>query len=142
MSAKRYKTIKDYAQHLLLLADFIDCYGRRVGLHYDVILALIRVEFPRSRTTKRALRYILHYQLDRAARLPARHRSRRILSREYARSLLLHCDPKGHGFGYVAIKQKTSRKFPQTPAISTRTLKSWEEALKREGIWLPTERRA
>jgi hypothetical protein len=137
----RYKTIKEYAQHLLLFTDFVDCYGRRVGLHYDVILERIRREFPRSRTTKRALRYILHYQLDRAARLPARHRSRRILSREYARSLLVYCDSQGVGLSLSRISRKKRDKFPFTPSISARTLQSWEDALKRENIAMP-ERRA
>lgn len=141
MTVKRYKTIKDYAEHLLLLTDFTDCYGRRVGLHYDVILARIKRMFPSSRTSMRALRYILHYQIDRAARLPARHRSRKILAREYAKAMLLQRDSHGVGVSLKTIQMSAIRKFPHTPIISLRTLQSWSDRLPREGISLP-ERRA
>lgn len=130
MKKKKPKTIKDYAQRLLLEADFVDAYGRNVGFDYETILRMIKAEFPEARTTKQALRYVL-YTIDPKLRLPARHRSRRVLGREYARSLLLK------KWSYQKIQAETHKKFSDAPYITTATLRSFEEALRRERITVP-----
>jgi hypothetical protein len=125
------KTIKGCAQDLLARVDFVDCFGRPVGLDYDTILATIRREFPSSRTTKNALRYIYN-NLDRnSIRLPARHRSRKILCKEYTRALLLQSD-----LTYDMIRKRVARKFGDAP-IECRSLHriiQLERQLTREGF--------
>lgn len=135
----RFKTIKEYAVFLLVKTDFVDCYGRNIGLEYETILARIKRMFPHARTTKRALRYVL-YGIDRKVRLPARHRSRKILAREYARALLLQADKSGVGLSFDTINASMRTKFRGAPTLSIRTLKSFCDALAREKIATPKER--
>jgi hypothetical protein len=137
---RRFSTIKEYAVFLLVKTDFVDCYGRNIGHDYETILAKIKREFPHARTTKRALRYVL-YGIDQKVRLPARHRSRKILAREFARALLTQTDESGVGFSFDTIRLRTRSRFRGAPALSIRTLKSFTETLIREKIKLP-ERRA
>lgn len=132
----KYKTIKAFSQALLLKVDFVDCYGRNIGLGYADILSRIKTEFPKSRTTMGALRYVL-YSIDRQTRLPARHRSRKILAREFARSLLMQRDARGMGLPLKNISNRTKRKFADVPRISVRTLNNFANALDREGLKVP-----
>lgn len=136
MQSRAYKTIKALSQALLLKVDFVDCYGRNVGLGYAEILARIKKEFPSARTTMGALRYVL-YSIDPQTRLPARHRSRKILAREFARSLLMQRDARGMGLPLRIISDRTKRKFSDAPRISTRALKNFSHALTREGMKVP-----
>jgi hypothetical protein len=133
---RAYKTIKAFSQSLLLKVDFVDCYGRNVGLSYAEILARIKEEFPKARTTKGALRYVL-YSIDRETRLPSRHRSRKILAREFARSLLIYKDAQGMGLPLRIISNRTKRRFPDVPRISVRMLTNLGNALDREGLIVP-----
>lgn len=136
---RRFKTIKEYAVFLLVKTDFVDCYGRNIGFDYETILAKIKREFPHARTTKRALRYVL-YGIDRKVRLPARHRSRKILAREFARALLLEINESGVGHSFETIRLRTRAKFRSAPTISIRTLKSFTDTLAKEKIKLPEKR--
>jgi hypothetical protein len=117
-----------------LKVDFVDVYGRKVGLSYEAILARIRKEFPRARTTMGALRYERYflYRVKPQTRLPARHRSRKVLAREYARSLLMH----GAGISYKTIGNKTVGKFG-AGLITMRILNSLEKGLIRENFKVP-----
>jgi hypothetical protein len=129
--------ITDYAKQLLLKTDFVDCYGRNIGLDYETILELIRARFPNARTTKRSLRFIL-YQIDKSARLPARRRSRKILRKEFIRALLL--DPAG--ISHASIRSRARRKFPDVPgAITSAILAAHERALTKERFELPERRK-
>lgn len=140
MKKRRFKTIKDYAVFLLVKTDFVDCYGRNIGHDYDTILAKIRREFPQARTTKRALRYVL-YGIDQKVRLPARHRSRKILARVYARALLLEVDgSSGLGLSFDTIRKRTRAKFRGAPDLTVRTLKSFVETLIKDKIKVPEKR--
>lgn len=132
----KFKHISDYAKHLLTKTDFVDCYGRNVGLDYQTILELIKEEFPKARTTKRALRHILYYCLDRSVRMPARYRSRKILAREYAKARLLRRNERGLGRRIDKIKEDVRQKFPEVEMPEER-LRSMAASLKRSGFPLP-----
>jgi len=126
------RTIKTFAHELLVRVDFVDCYGRPIGLDYDTILASIRREFPKSRTTKNALRYIYN-NLDRnSIRLPARHRSRKILAREYIKALILHPD----ALTFIRIYHRVRRKFRDTPpeVRSLRRIEGLAISMERQGF--------
>lgn len=135
--SRRYKTIKEYAEHLLTKTDFVDCYGRNIGLDYDTIIAKIKAEFPRAKTTKRALRFVL-YTIDRTVRMPARYRSHKVLSVEYARSLLL-VTKHGVGLSFNAIDHRVHRKFPGF-FVSHSRLQKLATAMKRKGMKVPETR--
>jgi hypothetical protein len=126
------QTIKGFAQELLARVDFHDCYGRPIGLDYITMLAMIRREFPRARTTRNALKYI-YDSLDRSSiRLPARYRSRKILAREYVKALLLHPSALTHH----NIYQRVRRKFGDTP-IEVRSVRRIERlalSMERQGF--------
>lgn len=108
---KPKKTIKAFAHDLITRTDFVDCYGRNVGLDYATILVMIRAEFPRARTTMRALRRILD-NIDRnSIRLPVRRRSRKILAEEYTKALLL-----GPTETHRGILKKVCVKFGDAPS--------------------------
>lgn len=127
------KTIKAYAIELITKTIFVDCYGRNVGLDYATVLASIRSEFPRGRTTMRALRRIID-GLDRSTiRLPVRRRSRKILAEEYIKSLLLR--PVCYKHIYHTVKDV----FADAP-VEVRTLhhiRHLERQLVRDGFKVP-----
>lgn len=129
MSKKpKYKTIRQCAEALLVEADYVDVNGRKVGLDYITILARIKRAFPNSRTSIRALRFIL-YSLPDGTRLPVRRRSRKILAREYARALLIRYDEHtGDGLSFEAISKLVKRKFRDVPRITPRRLSYMEAA--------------
>jgi len=136
----RFKTIRAFSQHLLLKVDFVDCYGRNIGLGYAAILERIKAEFPKARATMGALRYELYFMRrgTNDVRLPARCRTRlgsdKILSREFARSLLMQRDEFGVGLPLRIISDRTQRKFSRVPI---RTLSRLANAMVREGLKVP-----
>lgn len=133
----RYKTIKEYAQLLLVKVDFVDAYGRNIGYDYERILEKIKLEFPRARTTKRALRHILYYGLDRSVRLPARLRSRKVLAREYAKMLLTKSED-GVGFSHKNIQDRAYSKFKAVATLAA--IRRAEVSLRNQRIALPEKR--
>lgn len=127
---KQFKTIKQYAEHLLTKTDYVDCWGRSVGLDYLTILSLIRRYFPEGRTSIRSLRAYL-YTLDSSTRLPVRRRSHKILAREYARALLLESNPDGTGLALKVVSDTVKKKFPRTKRIAVKQLVAMLPALRR-----------
>lgn len=127
----KFKTIRSYAEHLLTKTDFVDCHGRRVGLDYPTILGMIRKRFPRGHTSIRSLRQNV-YTLDPATRLPVRRKSRKLLAREYARTLLMQRDSDGRGLPLASISRKVKAKFRDTPFITRTQLALMLPALRRE----------
>lgn len=127
------KTIKAFAIEQITRTLFVDCYGRNVGLDYQTILAEIRREFPKARTTMRALRRILD-DMDRSTiRLPVRRRSRKIMAEEYIRSLLLK------PVSYTYIRDKLYLTFGDTPAEVRNPyhIRQLERQLMRDGFKVP-----
>lgn len=129
--AADFKTIRSYAEHLLTKTDFVDCHGRRVGLDYPTIIALIKRKFPSSRTSTPSLRQNV-YMLDPSTRLPVRRKSRRLLAREYARTLLMQRDSNGKGLPLEKVSWKIKGKFRDVPKISATRLALMLPALRRE----------
>jgi hypothetical protein len=135
----KYSTIKAFATAKLLETDYVDCWGRNVGLDYDTILKQIKEEFPKARTSMRALRLIL-YSIDGNVRLPVRRRSRRILAKEYARALLLQRDSNGSGVTFLKISNAVKRKFPDVPKLSVHRLTFIALHMSRAKFKVPANR--
>lgn len=134
----KYKTVKQYAQELLLRVNYVDAFGRNVGFDYLYILALLKKEFPGSNTTIKELQKVAYSTRDSTdGRLPVRRRSRKILARDFARSLLLLKDDDGNGLSYQAIARRVKLRFPDTPKLSVCQVRSTAGHLSRAGKALP-----
>lgn len=132
----KYKTVKQYAQELLLRVNYVDASGRNVGFDYLHILALLKKEFPNSNTTIKELQKIA-YSMNSTIRMPVRRRSRRILARDFARSLLIAKDDTGQGLSYQTISRRVKARFAGTPAMTVCQVRSTAGHLSRAGIALP-----
>lgn len=136
----KYRTVKQYAQELLVRVNYVDAFNRNVGLDYRHILAMLKKEFPKSGTTLKELQKIA-YGLNAAnVRLPVRRRSRRILARDFARSLLILKDESGRGLSYRVIASRVKGRFPDTAYLAERQLGGIAGHLSRAGKALPAQR--
>jgi hypothetical protein len=133
----KYRTVKQYAQELLVRVNYVDAYKRNVGLDYRSILLLLKKEFPRSNTTIKELQKIAYSMNGSNVRLPVRRRSRRILARDFARSLLLFEDNHGMGLSYQVIASRVKTRFPDTPKLTVCQVRSTAGHLSRAGKPLP-----
>lgn len=111
MRSRAQNTIKEWANDYFVRVNYIDIYGRNVGYDYDFILAKLKEKFPKARTSGRWLRKMA-YDLNGSVKLPVRRRSRKILARDFAMSLLIKVMPNGMGVKYTHVVDKTHRKFP------------------------------
>lgn len=108
MPSKAKPTIKEFAHDYFLRVNYVDIYGRNVGYDYDHILAEIKKQFPKSKTSRRWLR-IMAYELNGSARMPVRRRSRRALAEGYAEVLLLR---RSGGSVHRHVTEAVKKKFP------------------------------
>lgn len=102
-------TIKKFAREFFTRVNFIDVYGRNVGYDYEHILAELRKEFPKAKTSKRWLR-MMAYELNGVVRMPMRRRSRRALAESYAEVLLLR---RSGDKVYSNVTVEVKKKFPE-----------------------------
>lgn len=133
-----FATVKQYATRLLLEVNYVDAYRRNVGLDYREILGRLKTEFPNSNTTVKELQKIAYGMNGQNIRLPVRRSSRRILARDFARSLLIHRDEQGIGLSYQAIGRRVRSLFPELPTLSICQVRNTAGHLSRAGIALPT----
>jgi hypothetical protein len=132
-----YKTAKQYAQDLLTQINYVDVFGRNVGLDYQHILICLKKEFPKSNTSIKELQKTAYGMNAQGTRLPARRRSRRILARDFARSLLIQADADDVGLSYLSIRSRVRVRFPEQKLLS---LSQMRGHLSRAGIKLPASR--
>lgn len=132
-SKKKYKTVKQYAEALLLRVVYVDVYSHNVGLDYERILQFLKMRFPSSGTTRKELQKTA-YNLNSITPLPARRRSRRILARDYMRALLLHRREDGTGQPYHEILGSVKRVYPEVKPFS---IKQVERYLTLTGFSVP-----
>jgi hypothetical protein len=134
---KKYKKtarrpgVKEYATTLLLTVNYVDIYGRNVGLDYATILSRIKAKFPMSSLTLKELQKTAYTLNGSGTRLPARRRSRKILARDFIRSRLIAGDT------FDKIKSMTRYRFPGVPM----PVLEWVRAhLVRAGMLPPKKR--
>lgn len=137
----KYRTVKQYAQELLVRVNYVDAFRRNVGLDYRAILVLLKREFPKSNTTVKELQKIAYSMNGANVRLPVRRRSRRILARDFARALLLFKDEAGQGLSYQVIASRVKARFPDINLFGgdrrDRRLGSTAGHLSKSGVKLP-----
>jgi hypothetical protein len=124
-------TIKDFAREYFLRVNFVDIYGRNVGYDYDFILAAIKEQFPKARTSKRWLR-MMAYELTGTVRMPMRRRSRRALAESFAMSLLTK--PTRLSLGGIRVDVK--HRFPDQ-SVTYADLRKLERALRALNFTVP-----
>ena len=124
-----YRTIKEASEALLLQVSYVDIYGRKVGLTYNVILKLLHDYFPNGsprpgfQTSRRSLQ-MTAYELNGSSKhMPVRRRSSTILARDFARALLVETDKSGRGLSYATIARRVKRKFPEYDYLSAEKLR-------------------
>lgn len=108
MPSRARNTIKEFAHAFFVRVNYIDIYGRNVGYDYNYILTKLKEKFPGAKTSRRWLQ-MMAYELNGSVRFPVRRRSRTILARDYAKTLLL----KPEGLPYGCIVDRVYRKFPE-----------------------------
>lgn len=133
----KYRTVKQYAQELLVRVNYVDAFNRNVGFDYRYILVMLKKEFPRSNTTIKELQKIAYSMNGTNVRLPVRRRSRRILARDFARALLIATDESGQGLSYQVIASRVKARFPDTHKLSVCQVRSTAGHLSRAGKALP-----
>lgn len=107
----RKRPIHDFVCEQLKRVSYVDIDGRSVGYDYQSILDALRVAFPASRTTGRAIAVIAK-DLNITQRLPVRIRSRRRLAYGYARSLMVSvATPTPETL--MPISETVAQKFPE-----------------------------
>jgi len=126
------KTIKEWAHAYLLRVNYTDINGRGVGFDYGHILTKLKETFPHANTSHRWL-LKMAYELNGVARLPVRRRSRKILARDFARSLLVEVDGQGNGLPYNTIRRRVKARFPDLPIMSIFQIQSIESQGVRAG---------
>jgi hypothetical protein len=116
-----HKTIKEAAEYLLMQENYVDVYGRRVGLTYAAILKKLHADFPEGsknwpgvKTSLRSLQMVAYALNGSQQQMPVRRRSTKVLARDYARALLLQ--PEGHS--HKTISRMVRRKFPDYPSLT------------------------
>ena len=128
----RASTIKKFAHDYFTRVHFIDIYGRNVGYDYEHILAELRKEFPRAKTSKRWLRKMA-YELNGLVRMPMRRRSRRALAESYAEVLLLRRRGKSV---YGGVTTEVKKQFPEQH-LSAPDLRRLESSLRYRKFAVP-----
>jgi hypothetical protein len=131
----RAQTIKKFAHEYFVRVNYIDIYGRDVGYDYDYILAEIKKQFPKARTSKRWLR-MMGYELTGTVRMPMRRRSRRALAEGYAMTLLLKTTRTKTGMRYDHILEGVRKKFAEV-VMSAIELRRLENNLRYQNFPLP-----
>jgi hypothetical protein len=128
----RADTIKKFARDYFTRVNFVDIYGRRVGFDYEHILAELRKEFPKAKTSKRWLR-MMAYELNGVVRMPMRRRSRRALAESYAEVLLLR---RNSSRVYSDVSREVKKKFPDQH-FSTVDLRRLDSSLRYRKFPVP-----
>ncbi len=114
---KKYKKterrpgIGEYARSLLLATNYVDIYGRKVGLDYATILDRIKLRFPQTRISLKWLQKMGYEMNASGTPLPARRRSRSILARDFVRAQISSNQPLTSGRLYTILRSLRAR-FP------------------------------
>ncbi len=127
----RAQTIKQFARDHFVKVNFIDIYGRSVGLDYNFILASIKARYPNARTSRRWLQDMA-YLLQRTEKMPDRRRLNKNLVDAYTMTVL-RVEP---GISFSAARKRVRRKFPDH-VPNYEALRRLERKLRRLGFTVP-----
>lgn len=127
----RAQTIRRFAREYFVRVNYVDIYGHNVGYDYEFILAEIKKQFPKARTSKRWLR-MMAYEITGTVRMPMRRRSRTLLAKGYSMSLLIETPARS----FRSMQGCISRKFPEhVPTVAS--LKRLERSLRALKFTVP-----
>lgn len=111
-------SVRARVEQLLTAVSFVDIYGRPIGYDYAAIVKMIKRDFPHSRISVKVLKDWYTYRMQgEGKRLPVRRKSRKVLVRDYTRTLLLQ-NKDDLGLSLRSIKDRVRKKFPGVTPLS------------------------